>query len=101
MRITPPDDGSGGPEGDARISTEIDTYGSRLRVRLWSAEAMAAFYELHPDTEVLSIMREQVTSEEILNVSALPCEDKLCQVRMDDARSVIEAVMHKDWKSAA
>lgn len=32
-----------GPEGDARISTEIDTYGSRLRVRLWSAEAMAAF----------------------------------------------------------
>jgi len=30
-------------EGDARISTEIDGHGSKLRVRLWSAEAMDAF----------------------------------------------------------
>jgi len=30
-------------DGDARISTEIDTQGSKLRVRLWSAEAMDSF----------------------------------------------------------
>ena len=30
-------------DGDAHISTEIDTRGSSLRVRLWSAEAMDAF----------------------------------------------------------
>lgn len=30
-------------EGDARISTEIDNDGAKLRVRLWSAEAMDAF----------------------------------------------------------
>lgn len=30
-------------DGDAHISTEIDTHGPRLRVRLWSAEAMEAF----------------------------------------------------------
>ena len=30
-------------DGDARISTEIDTHGPKLRVRLWSAEAMDAF----------------------------------------------------------
>lgn len=32
-----------GVEGDAHISTEIDTHGPKLRVRLWSAEAMDAF----------------------------------------------------------
>jgi hypothetical protein len=32
-----------GVDGDAHISTEIDTLGPKLRVRLWSAEAMAAF----------------------------------------------------------
>jgi hypothetical protein len=30
-------------DGDAHISTEIDTQGPKLRVRLWSAEAMDAF----------------------------------------------------------
>ncbi len=30
-------------EGDARIFTEIYGQGVRLRVRLWSADAMAAF----------------------------------------------------------
>lgn len=30
-------------DGDARISTEIDGFRSRIRVRLWSAEAMDAF----------------------------------------------------------
>ncbi len=30
-------------DGDAHISTEIDTHGPKLRVRLWSAEAMDAF----------------------------------------------------------
>lgn len=30
-------------DGDARICTEIDTHGPKLRVRLWSAEAMEAF----------------------------------------------------------
>lgn len=30
-------------DGDAHISTEIDTLGPKLRVRLWSAEAMDAF----------------------------------------------------------
>jgi len=30
-------------DGDARISTEIDNHGPKLRVRLWSAEAMDAF----------------------------------------------------------
>lgn len=30
-------------DGDARISTEIDSHGSKLRVRLWSAAAMDAF----------------------------------------------------------
>lgn len=35
-------------DGDAHISTEIDTHGAKLRVRLWSAEAMAAFLrDLH------------------------------------------------------
>jgi len=32
-----------GVDGDAHISTEIDTHGPKLRVRLWSAEAMDAF----------------------------------------------------------
>ncbi len=32
-------------DGDARISTEIDIRGPRLRVRLWSAEAMDAFLQ--------------------------------------------------------
>lgn len=30
-------------DGDARISTEIEPHGRRLRVRLWSSEAMDAF----------------------------------------------------------
>jgi hypothetical protein len=30
-------------DGDAHISAEIDRQGSRLRVRLWSAEAMETF----------------------------------------------------------
>ncbi len=30
-------------DGDAHISTEIDIHGAKLRVRLWSAEAMDAF----------------------------------------------------------
>lgn len=30
-------------DGDAHISTEFDPRGSRLRVRLWSPEAMDAF----------------------------------------------------------
>jgi hypothetical protein len=30
-------------DGDAHIATEIDTQGTRLLVRLWSAEAMDAF----------------------------------------------------------
>lgn len=30
-------------DGDAHISTEIDTQGPKLRVRLWSADAMEAF----------------------------------------------------------
>lgn len=30
-------------DGDAHISTEIDGYTPKLRVRLWSAEAMDAF----------------------------------------------------------
>lgn len=30
-------------DGDAHISAEIDRQGSRLRVRLWSAEAMDTF----------------------------------------------------------
>jgi hypothetical protein len=35
-------------DGDAHISTEIDTHGPKLRVRLWSAEAMDAFLrDLH------------------------------------------------------
>ncbi|HEX7886423.1 MAG TPA: hypothetical protein VF474_10640 [Phenylobacterium sp.] len=35
-------------DGDAHISTEIDTQGSKLRVRLWSAAAMDAFLsDLH------------------------------------------------------
>lgn len=65
------------------------------------AEALAGFYQLHPDTEVLSIMKETVLSEEILRTQALPCEDNLCQVRMDDAKSVIEAVMTNSWNKAA
>jgi|GEM_PF-2641083 len=32
-------------DGDARISTEIDTQGPKLRVRLWSAEAMDGFLQ--------------------------------------------------------
>lgn len=32
-----------GVDGDAHISTEFDPRGSRLRVRLWSAEAMDSF----------------------------------------------------------
>ena len=36
-------------DGDARISTEIDTDGSKLRVRLWSAAAMDAFLVRLPD----------------------------------------------------
>lgn len=34
---------AGDIDGDARISTEIDLQGPKLRVRLWSAEAMDAF----------------------------------------------------------
>ncbi len=30
-------------DGDAHISTEIVPFGAKLTVRLWSAEAMAAF----------------------------------------------------------
>lgn len=30
-------------DGDAHISTEIDTRGARLKVRLWSEDAMRAF----------------------------------------------------------
>lgn len=30
-------------DGDAHISTEFDGQGSKLRVRLWSSEAMDAF----------------------------------------------------------
>lgn len=30
-------------DGDAHISTEIDTHGPKLRVRLWSAAALDAF----------------------------------------------------------
>ena len=30
-------------DGDARICTEIDAHGPKLRVRLWSAEAMEGF----------------------------------------------------------
>lgn len=36
-------------DGDAHISTEIDNGDSKLRVRLWNAEAMDAFLVRLPD----------------------------------------------------
>jgi hypothetical protein len=38
-------------DGDARISTELDGYGAKLRVRLWSAEAMSSFLQALQATE--------------------------------------------------